>query len=152
MENVETKIRKKRQVNPDRIVLEVDSVEFIRTISVQIEQAFGGVIKLTNKEVANFVLQSRTSALSSVELKAIKDKYFDDVRAAQWAVQKLKSAKESGVELSLTEVLGQLQMPAQKEKRKPQSVKTKLKTPSTDAVRAPASGELTNDLSRNSSS
>jgi hypothetical protein len=118
MESTETKIIKKRQINPDRIVLEGKSLEFVRRVADQIEQSFGGIIKLTNKEIANFLLQSRSDLLSAAELKAVKDKYFDDVRAAQWAVQKLKVAKDGGQSLTLADVFGQLQTPIVKEKRR----------------------------------
>lgn len=125
MEPTEQKPKRKRQINPDRIVLECPSVEFVRAVAAQVEESFGGIIKLTHKEIANFVLQSRTELLTNGELAAIKDKYFDDVQAAQWALQKLKAAKESGEELSLADVLNQLQTPVVREKRKPKTPKVK---------------------------
>lgn len=128
MEPMEQKPKRKRQINPDRIVLESASVEFVKTTAVQIEESFGGIIKLTYKEIANFLLQERTEPLTSSELSAIKDKYFDDVQAAHWALQKLKAAKESGEELSLADVLSQLQTPIVREKRKPKPPKVKSET------------------------
>lgn len=125
MEEIELKTKRKRQINPDRIVLESASVETVKTIASQIENTFGGIIKLTQKEMANFLLQSRKEPLTATELMAIKDKYFDDVQAAHWALQKLKAAKESGQELTLADVLGQLQTPLVKEKRKPKVPKVK---------------------------
>lgn len=125
MEPTEQKPKRKRQINPDRIVLECPSVEFVRGVAAQIEESFGGIIKLTHKEIANFILQSRTELLTNGELAAIKDKYFDDIQAAQWALQKLKAAKESGEELSLADVLSQLQTPVAREKRKPKTPKVK---------------------------
>jgi hypothetical protein len=116
MENQENK-GKKRQKHPDRIVLDKESVEVVESISAQINKAFGGMVKLSNKELTNFLVQSRSEKLSSSELKEIKDKYFDDVRAAQWAVQRLKQAKSGGENLSLNEVLQMLHSPISKEKR-----------------------------------
>lgn len=113
--NENTKPVKKE--NPDRIVLDRKSVEFLSQISTQVEDAFGGLIKLTQKELANFVLQNRAQSLTQAELKAIKDQYFDDVRAAQWALQKLKTAKEEGRDLSLAEVMSMIQTPVVSEKR-----------------------------------
>ncbi len=132
MEPTEQKQKRKRQINPDRIVLEPSSVEFVKTVAAQIEESFGGIIKLTHKEIANFILQSRTEPLNSSELAAVKDKYFDDVQAAQWALQKLKAAKESGEELSLADVLSQLQTPAVREKRKPKAPKVRSETAAND--------------------
>lgn len=116
MENTEIK-PKKRQFNPDRIVLEKETVESVSKLSLQIKEVFGGMIKLSNKEISNFLIQQRSDLLSQSELKEIKDRYFDDVRAAQWAVQKLKEAKSGGESLSLNEVLNMLQSPLIKEKR-----------------------------------
>ncbi len=132
MEPAEQRPKRKRQINPDRIVLESISVEFVRAVGAQIEEAFGGIIKLTHKEIANFILQSRTESLTSSELAAVKDKYFDDVQAAQWALQKLKAAKESGEELSLADVLSQLQTPVVREKRKLKMPKAKPETAASD--------------------
>lgn len=106
--------RKKRQINPDRIVLDVETVARVRHIAQQIEDEFNGVIRLSNKEIVNFLIQERTDVLSAVELKIVKEKHFDEVRAAQWALKKLKSAKEAGQALTLHEVLGTLQLTASK--------------------------------------
>lgn len=128
METKEEQPKKKRQINPDRIVLDGASVALIKSMQDQIENAFGGLVKLTVKEVANFVLQQRaTEPLMLSELAAIRAKYFDDVQAAQWALQRLKAAKEAGQSLSLNEVLEQLQTPVVKEKRHPKA--RKVKTP-----------------------
>lgn len=127
MENIENKPIKKRQAHPDRIVLETKSMEFVKSVEEQIKETFGGMIELTNKEIANFLLQTRTMPLTSGELKAVKEKYFDDVRAAQWAVQQLKAAKNAGKEVSLAEVLSKLQMPNVKEKRVSKEPKEKAR-------------------------
>lgn len=117
MESNEQKVIRKRQSNPDRIVLDAKSLELIKSISEQIDQSFGGIIKLSHKEIANFILESRAELLSGTELKAIKEIYFDDVRAAQWALAKLKAAKDKGESLTLTEILTKIQMSIVKEKR-----------------------------------
>lgn len=128
MENIEVKPKRKRQINPDRIVLEQDTLAVVKRIANQIEKGFGGVIKLTNKEIANFLIQSRGDELSAAELTAIKDRYFDDVRAAQWAVNRLKMAKNAGQQITLAEILSELQMPMVMDKkttRKPKVEKEK---------------------------
>lgn len=141
MELTEQKPKRKRQINPDRIVLESPSIGFVKAVATQIEASFGGIIKLTHKEIANFILQSRTELLTNSELAAVKDKYFDNVQAAQWALRKLKTAKESGEELSLADVLSQLQTPAVREKRKPRTPKVRSETtvssPSHERTKSP---------------
>lgn len=125
MEAIDMKPKRKRQVNSDRIVLDAAAVSFVRTVAAQVEEVFGGVIKLTTKEIANFILQSRTDALTANELKAIRDKYFDDVKALQWAMQKAKVAKAAGQQISLTDILAQIQMPVVASKRTPKTPKVK---------------------------
>ncbi len=115
--------KKKRQFNPDRIVLEAKSVELVKKISAQIELAFNGVIKLTNKEIANFLIQARSTELTANELRQMRELHFDEVRAAMWAVQKLKVAREKGEEITLAQIIEQIQTP--KIKRPSQPLKTK---------------------------
>lgn len=118
---------KQRPPSPDRIVLEVDTLVVIKNIADQLQETFNGIVKLSNKEIANFILQSRAGLLGKAELKAIRDKYFDDVRAAQWALQRLKDAKDSGQQLSLAEILNQIQTPSAKEKPVAELSKVKRK-------------------------
>ena len=138
MENNEVKPKRQRKINPDRIVLEQDTLAVIKKVTEQIENTFGGVVKLTNKEIANFLIQSRNDELSAPELSAIKDKFFDDVRAAQWAVNRLKAAKVAGQQVSLADVLNELQMPVVMEKRAPRKAKAKKEKQET-------SGDISSD-------
>lgn len=112
------KTKRKRQANPDRITLGKVALEHLIRLENQIDKAFGGMIKLKNKELTNFLIEARSSDLTNAELKLIKERYFDEVRAAQWALQKLKAAKERGEELKLSAVLAELQTPFVKEKQK----------------------------------
>lgn len=125
MEAIDVKPKRKRQANPDRIVLDTVAVAFVKTVAAQLEEVFGGVIKLTTKEIANFILQSRTEALSTSELKEIRDKHFDDVKALQWATQKVKEAKAVGNRVSLADLLAQIQVPVAPAKRAPRTPKAK---------------------------
>ncbi len=128
MNEVEIKTRKKRQANPDRIVLNKDSMETILRMVSQVEQAFGGMVKLGTKDIANFLIHSRGVDLDTGELAQIREKYFDEVRAAQWALDKLKQAKDAGRPLTLAEVLLQLQGPNTKRQSKERLSKRPPKT------------------------
>ncbi len=129
--------KKKPVIHQDRIVLEEQSLVFMAQIQAQIDKAFGGLIKLSNKEVANFVLQVRFNLLTQAELELIKEKYFDDVRAAKWALQKLKTAKSGGEKLSLLDVVEMLQTPFAKKARAPRLPKAKRK----DSASVPTDNE-----------
>jgi hypothetical protein len=116
MMNEEQKPKRKRQANPDRIVLSKVAVDNLAKLESQVEKAFGGMIRLKNKELTNLLLEVRCSELTNAELKMIRERYFDEVKAATVALQKLKQAKERGEELKLSDVLAQIQTPFVKEK------------------------------------
>lgn len=121
MTDVEQKPKRKRQANPDRISLSKVALENLAKLESQVEKAFGGMVRLKNKELTNFLLEVRFSDLTNGELRLIRERYFDEVRAATLALQRLKQAKERGEELKLSEVLAQLQTPFVKEKSKPKT-------------------------------
>jgi hypothetical protein len=133
------KPKRKRQVNPDRITLSKASLENLMKLETQIDKAFGGMVKLKNKDLTNFLVEARTSDLTNAELKLIKERYFDEVRAAQWALHKLKEAKERGEELKLSAILAQLQTPFVKEKQ-PRKMTDKKKSVS---EHGPAQSQVT---------
>lgn len=118
MMNEEQKPKRKRQANPDRIVLSKVALDNLAKLEAQIEKAFGGMVRLKNKDLTNFLLEVRFSELTNSEMKMIRERYFDEVKAAILALQKLKQAKERGEELKLSDVLAQLQTPFVKEKSK----------------------------------
>ncbi len=112
MSEVLAKPRKKRQINPDRIVLSKESLNVVAILATQIEAAFGGVIRLGGKDIVNFLVQARCEEFTKEELEQIREKHFDEVRAAQWALARLNQAKESGETTTLMDILSQIQSPA----------------------------------------
>lgn len=132
MMNEEQKPKRNRKANPDRITLGKEALHVLASMETQVEKAFGGMVRLKNKELTNFILEARSAELSSSELKMLKDRYFDEVRAATWALQKLKEAKERGESLKLKEILAQIQTPLVKEKSASKKVATARKNESQD--------------------
>lgn len=116
MSDVEQKPKRRRQANPDRITLSKAALDNLEKLEAQVEKSFGGMVRLKNKELTNFLLEVRFSDLSNAELKMIRERYFDEVKAATLALQRLKQAKERGEELKLSDVLAQIQTPFVKEK------------------------------------
>lgn len=112
--------KRKRKAITDRIVLNQASLEAIARVMDQVDQAFGGLVKLGTKDVVNYLVQNRSSTLSTSDLNQIRAQFFDEVRAAQWALKQVKGAKERGESLSLGEVLAQMSLPkAKASARKP---------------------------------
>ena len=102
-----------RRPNPDRIVIDPETVAIVNSISAQLTETFNGMVNLRMKEIVNFVLQQRGHLLNKGELRLIRKKYFDDVRAAQWALEKLQEAKGQGQNLTFADVLEKMQFPFQ---------------------------------------
>lgn len=139
MTDQEQKPKRKRLANPDRITLSKTATESLQKLESQVEKAFGGMVRLKNKELTNFILEARISEFTNNELKLIKERYFDEVRAASWALQKLKEAKERGEELKLSALLAQLQTPFVKEKSKAKIIdKKRLPSEGQPATSSPA--------------
>lgn len=135
--------RRRRKANPDRIVLEPDVLATINRLQEQVGEAFGGLVRLTNREMVNFVLVARSQKLSSDELKRIREDHFDEVKAVQWALSKLKAAKDRGEDLNLSKIMSELETPFKEARlRKPGSPKRESTTGErkeaiVDAVTAP---------------
>ncbi|MGE4133304.1 MAG: hypothetical protein AB7F86_16795 [Bdellovibrionales bacterium] len=146
MTEIEAKPKRKRKPITDRIVLNQASMETVANVVGQIEQAFGGLVKLGTKDVVNYLLQSRSSALTASDLNQIRAQFFDEIRAAQWALRQVKEAKERGESVSLTEVLARMALPKAKVSNRKTALKRKEKhdekTPTND-VKAP---DLSNDV------
>ena len=134
MENKEIKQRRKRQAHTDRIVLDNESLEIVKRIADQVSEAFSGILKLTSKDIANFLLVKRSCPLSNLELNEIKNTFFNDLQAAQWAVDKLKEAKSAGLDLKLSDVLKKIQTPLVKEKSRSGELSKKSFKKSLDAL------------------
>ena len=110
-------ISKSRRTNPDRIVIDPETVAIVNSITAQLAETFNGMVNLKMKEIVNFVLQQRGHLLNKSELRTIRKKYFDDVRAAQWALEKLQEAKGLGQNLTFADVLEKMQFPLQTQQK-----------------------------------
>ena len=139
MEDNEVKQKRKRQTYPDRIVLDPKSMDAIKTFANQLEEVFNGIVTLTSKDIANFILQNRCEVFSKTELDAIRNIHYDDVRAAMIAVERLKAAKAAGETLTLADVLGKMQTPSVT--KKPAREGAKMRRKKSDATpSAPIAG------------
>lgn len=114
MTEINNKPKRKRKPITDRIVLNQASMEAVASMIDQVDQAFGGLVKLGTKDVVNYLVQNRSSTLTTSDLNHIRAQFFDEVRAAQWALKQVKEAKERGESLSLGEVLAQMSLPKAK--------------------------------------
>ena len=113
-------INKKRKSNVlERIVLSLESqAELTKRIS-EVREITNGMLNLSGRAIANFLIEERNSPFTSEELGRLKAKYFDDARAANWVVSEIQSAKKRGEKPDVAALLEKLQM--QSVEQKPRS-------------------------------
>lgn len=136
MENKETiiKTKRKRKEVQDRVVLDNKSLDILKAMKEQIKNHFGETVKVDERKLTNYLIQSRASELSTSELKTIKSKFFDKFKFLKLIETQMIEAEQNGVDLTFEEALKKLETPVVKEKRisnKPKEAKEKSKnTPS----------------------
>lgn len=116
-----------RNQHPDRIKV---SPEVLSRLSLWNEEITGRLrgVKLTRSDLVNFLILNHEQALSSSELKELENRYFDEVKFAQWALEELKAARARGESLSLADILAQNRTPPTL-KSEPKGRKSKKKEP-----------------------
>ena len=102
MEN--NKLPKPKVKQPDRIPLTPDATTRLSDWMAQVEEQLKG-IHIKKSDLASFILLSQSEKLDEKQLSAIRRQFFDEVRFAQWALREVKSAKQQGIVVSLTQIV-----------------------------------------------
>lgn len=89
----------------DRIALTPENRARVDKWLNSLNQAFGGMIKVTRTDLVNSLLEVRAAELSDTELKKIAKYSFDEVRWLNFAVERLKDAKKTGQQLTMDQLL-----------------------------------------------
>lgn len=63
-------------------------------------------MKLSRRDLVEWLVQAREPQLSSSDKRSIKDTYFDEIAHTQWVLEELRAAKERGEGLTLADLLG----------------------------------------------
>ncbi|MFN7903555.1 MAG: hypothetical protein ACK5P5_00075 [Pseudobdellovibrionaceae bacterium] len=108
MESLKRKLKSDSQKG-DRVVLENEALIVLGKMITQIRSEFGDLIRVTQKDLINFLMTERISELSHSELQKLKSLHFDLVRALKVATTQASKAKTNGTEINLNEVLKLLQ-------------------------------------------
>ncbi len=111
MESITPKEKKETQ-KIDRVVLDKESVLAIQNVTTQINLRLGDLIEVSQKEVANFLIQKRSQELNDQELELLRIEYFDMVKALKRAQLMAIKAKQNGTEINADEVLKIIQTPS----------------------------------------
>jgi hypothetical protein len=99
---METEMKKKRDRHPDRIGLHPESMERLDKFRDELKQHIKGVT-LSRAEIANALLLFHPPSLSAEEIDRLREKYFDEVKYAQWVLRQMKEAKARGDNVSLSQ-------------------------------------------------
>ena len=124
-------VKKKRKRNAfDRIVLNPESQAALTKLIAEVSEATNGLLKLQGREIANFLIQSRSQSLSAKEISEIRAKYFDDGKAANWMMNQIREARSNGESVDLEELFKKVRMhsvegnPRSERASKPRKTKT----------------------------
>lgn len=67
---------------------------------------------MSQKDILNFLIQERSTDLTTDEITKIRNKHFDIVRALKRATQEAIKAKQEGNEIQMNELLKIIQTPS----------------------------------------
>lgn len=91
----------------DRIALSPENRARVDKWLNSLDQAFGGMVKVTRTDLVNSLLELRGVELSDVELKKIGKYSFDEVRWLNFAMERIKKAKRRGELLTMDQLLAE---------------------------------------------
>lgn len=91
----------------DRITIGPDALLRLNQFLEQSGKCLRG-IKLSKNELVNFLILNHCDTLSSSELKELENKYFDEVKFAQWALSELKAAKARGEAVTFANIVSKV--------------------------------------------
>ncbi len=111
----------------ERIVIDSRTVSVVKNIADQINSDLGDLVQVTQKSVANFVIQERSQALSPEEMSKFLSKNYDLVKALKHATQEAIKAKQNGDSIHINDVLKLIQTPGVNSAKLPRKTRTQKK-------------------------
>jgi len=92
---------KKRYQNPERANLNKESLFKVNGWLEQLKPKLRGS-KISRSDLINWLVTQKPEALTDREVSELITNYFDPVKALEWAVSEIKSAKSRGEEVDLS--------------------------------------------------
>lgn len=96
--------RVKRPRNPDRLVASPEVLTRLNEWLLFLEHKLKG-ISLTRNQLMNWIIMNRPHVLSNQEIKQIEEKFFNEVRFAEWALKELRAAQGRGEAIRLSDIV-----------------------------------------------
>jgi hypothetical protein len=102
---METQLKPKaKSIAVSRIVLNEGNAKHLQEWVGQLREACPG-IRVKKQDVVNWLISEKGSRLTPGDLKALKDRFFDDVALAEWALRQLRAAKARSEPLTLADLV-----------------------------------------------
>lgn len=95
---------KPKAIPTTRAVLSEDSVRKIESWLIQVTNVCPG-IRLKRQDLVNWLVTEKGEQLSPSDLKSVKDRFYDEIELAQWALSQLIAAKIRNERVSLNELI-----------------------------------------------
>lgn len=87
-----------------RIILSEENGRHLQEWIVQLRESCPG-IRIKKQDLVNWLVGERGPRLSSADLKSLRERFFNEIELAQWALGQLKAAKARNEKLSLADLL-----------------------------------------------
>src|SRR5689334_7752251 len=94
----------KRPRRPDRLLASPEALARLNDWLVSLEERLKGTA-LTRNQLVNWLIMSHDASLSVQEIKQIEERFFDEVKFAEWAVKELRAAQARGESVRLADIV-----------------------------------------------
>ncbi len=128
---METPLKPKTKVSSlSRFILNEENVKHLQGWIGQLQESCPG-IRIKKQDLVNWMVSEKGPRLSPADLKSIRERFFDEIELAQWALGQLKAAKERNEKLTLSDLIRNGKTvssgsPAKKKNRTPSKTQTEV--------------------------
>ena len=90
----------------EKVCLDPQAQSRIKEWTIEVNNLLKGS-KFSRSDMVTWIIKNRAVSLSSKELKAIKDEFFDPAKALMWAANKVREASKKGEEIDIEKLIDQ---------------------------------------------
>lgn len=102
---METPLKPKAKVSSlSRIILNEENGKHLEGWIEQLRGSCPG-IRIKKQDLVSWLIQDKGARLSQADLKTVRERFFDEVELAQWALDQLRAAKQRNEKLTLAGLL-----------------------------------------------
>lgn len=102
---METPLKPKSKVSSfSKIILNEENGKHLEGWIEQLRGSCPG-IRIKKQDLVSWLIQVKGARLSQADLKTVRERFFDEVELAQWALDQLRAAKQRNEKLTLAGLL-----------------------------------------------